>query len=179
MFRLLSITLGCKLQKSDPILLRKKVTLAQVTNNPRDSGIAWSRTPNHAVRIPLLNFSPAFFCIHCIPRENLPRSQESNFKQVQLSSVAQSCLTLRLHGLQHARPPCPSPTLGVPSNSCPLSCDVIQPPHPLSSPSLPTFNLFQHQGLFKWVSSSHQVAKVLEFQLQHQCFQWIFRTDFL
>ena len=49
----------------------------------------------------------------------------------------------------------------------------------LLSPSPPTFNLFQHQGLFKWVSSSHQVAKVLEFQLQHQSFQWIFRTDFL
>ena len=57
--------------------------------------------------------------------------------------------------------------------------DVIQPSHPLSSPSPPAFNLSQHQGLFKWVSSSHQVAKVLEFHLQHQCFQWIFRTDFL
>ena len=48
--------------------------------------------------------------------------------------------------------------------------DAIQPPHPLSSPSPPAFNLSQHQGLFKWVSSSHQVAKVLEFQLQHQSF---------
>ena len=57
--------------------------------------------------------------------------------------------------------------------------DAIQPSHPLSSPSPPTFNLSQHQGLFQWVSSSHQVAKVLEFQLQHQSFQWIFRTDFL
>ena len=57
--------------------------------------------------------------------------------------------------------------------------DAIQPSHPLSSPSPPTFNLSQHQGLFKWVSSSHQVAKGLEFQLQHQSFQWIFRTDFL
>ena len=56
--------------------------------------------------------------------------------------------------------------------------DSIQPSHPLSSPS-PTFNLSQHQGLFKWVSSLHQVAKLLEFQLQHQSFQWIFRTDFL
>ena len=55
----------------------------------------------------------------------------------------------------------------------------IQPSHPLTSPSPPAFNLSQHQGLFKWVSSSHQVAKVLEFQLQHQSFQWIFRTDFL
>ena len=52
--------------------------------------------------------------------------------------------------------------------------DAIQPSHPLSAPSPPTFNLSQHQGLFQWVSSSHQVAKVLEFQLQHQSFQWIF-----
>ena len=54
--------------------------------------------------------------------------------------------------------------------------DAIQPSHPLSSPSPPAFNLSQHQGLFQWVSSSHQVAKVLEFQLQHQFFQWTFRT---
>ena len=53
--------------------------------------------------------------------------------------------------------------------------DAIQPSHPLSSPSPPAFSLSQHQGLFKWVSSCHQVAKVLEFQLQHQSFQWIFR----
>ena len=57
--------------------------------------------------------------------------------------------------------------------------DAFQPSHPLSSPSPPAFNLSQHQGLFKWVSSLHQVAKVLEFQLQHQSFQWVFRTDFL
>ena len=56
---------------------------------------------------------------------------------------------------------------------------AIQPSHPLSSPSPPVFNLYQHLGLFQWVSSSHQVTKVLEFQLQHQSFQWIFRTDFL
>ena len=56
--------------------------------------------------------------------------------------------------------------------------DAIQPSHPLSTPSLPTFNLYQHQGLFKWVGSFHQVAKVLEFQIQHQSFQWTFRTDF-
>ena len=56
--------------------------------------------------------------------------------------------------------------------------DAIQPCHPLSSPSPPAFNLYQHQGLFQWVSSLIQVAKVLGFQLQHQSFQWIFRTDF-
>ena len=57
--------------------------------------------------------------------------------------------------------------------------DAIQAFHPLSSLSPPTFNLSQHQRLFQWVSSSHQVAKVLAFQLQHQSFQWIFRTDVL
>ena len=56
--------------------------------------------------------------------------------------------------------------------------DAVQPSHLLSSPSPPAFNLSQHQGI-QWVSSSHQVAKVLEFQLQHQSFQCIFRTDFL
>ena len=57
--------------------------------------------------------------------------------------------------------------------------DAIQPSHPLSSPSPPAFNLSQHQGLYKWVSSLHQVARVLEIQLQHQSLQWIFRTDLL
>ena len=57
--------------------------------------------------------------------------------------------------------------------------DAIQPSHPLSSPSLPAFDLSQHQGLSQWVSSSHQVAKILEFQLQHHSLQWIFRADSL
>ena len=57
--------------------------------------------------------------------------------------------------------------------------DAIQPSHPLPSPSSPALNLPQHQGLFQWVSSLYQVAKVLELQLQHQPFQWIFRTNFL
>ena len=57
--------------------------------------------------------------------------------------------------------------------------DAIQPPHPLSSPSPPAFNLSQHQGLFQWVSPSHQVARLLEFHLQHQSFQWTPRTDLL
>ena len=55
--------------------------------------------------------------------------------------------------------------------------DAIQPSHPLSTPSPPALNLSQHQGLFRWVSSLHQVAKVSEFQLQHQSFQWTLRTD--
>ena len=57
--------------------------------------------------------------------------------------------------------------------------DAIQPSHPLLSPFPPAFSLSQHQGLFQWVDSSHQVANVLEFQLQHQSFQWTPRTDLL
>ena len=58
-----------------------------------------------------------------------------------------------------------------------IDTDAFQPSHPLLSPSPPALNLSQHQGLLKWVSSSNQVAKVLEFQLQHQSFQWTPRTD--
>jgi len=57
--------------------------------------------------------------------------------------------------------------------------DAIQPSHPLPPSSPFAVNLSQHQGLFQWVGSSHQVAKVLELQLQHQSSQWIFRVDFL
>ena len=83
------------------------------------------------------------------------------------------------HESQHARPPCPSPTPRVHPNSCASSrwC------HPAISSSVVPFssapNPSQHQGLFQWVSSSHEVAKVLEFQLQHRSFQWTPRTGLL
>ena len=99
---------------------------------------------------------------------------------IQFSSVAQSFRTL-YHPMDPstARPPCPSPNPRVYSNSCPLSRWY----HPtISSSSVPSptaFNLSQHHGLFQWVSSSSQLAKVLEFQLKHQSFQWIFGTDFV
>ena len=83
------------------------------------------------------------------------------------------------HGLQQARLPCTTPTPGAYSNSCHWVGDAIQSSHPLSSPPPPVFNLSKHQDLYQWVSSSHQMAKVLEFQLQHQSFQCIFRADFL
>ena len=100
--------------------------------------------------------------------------------EVQFSPVAQSCLTIC--------DPMIFSTPGLPVNhQLPESTqthvhwvgNAIQPSYPLSSPSPPALNLSQLQGLFQWVSSSHQVAKVLELQLQHQSFQWIFRTDFL
>ena len=98
---------------------------------------------------------------------------------VQFSSVAQSCLIL-------CDPmDCSMPGLPVHHQLPEFTQthvhwvgDAIQPSHPLSSPSPPALNLSQHQGLFQWVSSSHQMAKVLEFQLQHQSFQWTPRTDF-
>ena len=101
-------------------------------------------------------------------------------RSVQFSSVAQLCLTL-------CDPmDCSTPGLPVHHQLPEFTHthvhwvgDAIQPSH-LFSPSSPAFNLSQHQGLFQWVSSLHQVAKVLEFQFQHQSFQWlIFRTDFL
>ena len=104
----------------------------------------------------------------------------SVFSSVQFSHSVMSD-SLQPHESQHARPPCPSPTPGVYSNSCPssrwchpaISSSVVsfsscpQPPHP------------QHQGLFQWVNSSHEVAKVLEFQLHHQSFRWTPRSDLL
>ena len=85
--------------------------------------------------------------------------------------------SLRPHKLQHARPPCPTPIPGVHSDSHPSINEAIQPSHPLSSPSPPAPNPSQHQSLFQWVNSSHEVAKVLEFQLQHHPLQGNPRAD--
>ena len=73
--------------------------------------------------------------------------------------------------LQHARLPCPSLSPTLAQTHVHWVRDGIQPSHPLSPPSPPAFRLAQHQGLSQWVSSSHQVAKVLELQFQHQSFQ--------
>ena len=99
--------------------------------------------------------------------------QQKSLEFHQFSSVQSSHSvvsdSLRPHEPQHARPPCPSPTPESTKTHVHRVGDSIQPSHPLSSPSPPALNLSQHKGLFKWVSSSHPVAKVLEFQLQHQC----------
>ena len=112
------------------------------------------------------------------PRKCLPTTIA--WLSVQFSSVAQSCPTLC--DLMNRSTP------GLPVHHhlpefththVHWISDATQPSHPLSSPSPPDLNLSQHQGLFQWVSSSHQVAKGLEFQLQHQSFQWTPRTDLL
>ena len=104
----------------------------------------------------------------------------SSFRDFQFSSVAQSCPTLcdpmsrSTPGLS-VHPQLPEFT----QTHAHRVGDTIQPSHPLSSPSPPSPNPSQHQGLFQWVNSLHEVAKVLEFQLQHQSFQWTPRTDLL
>ena len=101
-------------------------------------------------------------------------------RSVQFSSVSQSCPTLC--------DPMNCSTPGLPvhhrlpeytKTHVHWVGDAIQPSHPLPSPSPPALNLSQHQGLFQWVNPSHQVAKVLEFRLQHQSFQWTPTTDLL
>ena len=108
----------------------------------------------------------------------LPPSSPSRMHQ--FSSVAQSCLTLC--------DPMNCSTPGLPvchklpeftQTHAHRAGDAIQPSHPLSSPSPPAPNPSQHQGLFQWVNSLHEMVKILEFQLQHQSFQWTPRTDLL
>ena len=144
------------------------------------------RWQNHAMAsaLCLVAQSCLTFSILCFIYYNRPTMQfypsdegmKLTVHSVHLLFVSNS---LRPHGLQHTRPPCPSSTPRVYSNSCPLSRWCHPTSHPLSNPSPPASSLSQHQGIFKWVSSLNQVAKVLDFQLQHQSFQWIFRTDFL
>ena len=114
--------------------------------------------------------------------------QTDRHTHISCCSVTQLCPTLcdsmdcsnplRYCGLQHARLPCPSRSPQV----CPSSCLLNHWCHPTISFSVTlfsAFSLYQHQGLSQWDGCLHQVAKVLELQLQHPSFQWIFRTDFL
>ena len=99
---------------------------------------------------------------------------------VQFSSVTQSCPTL-CDAMNCSMPDLPvhHKLLEFTQTHAHQVGDAIRPSHPLSSPSPPASNPSQHQGLFQWVNSSHKVAKVLEFQLQHQSFQWTPRTYLL
>ena len=92
--------------------------------------------------------------------------------------------SLRPHESQHTRPLCPSPTPEFTQTHVHQVGNAIQPSHPLSSSSPPAPNPSQHQGLFQWVKSSHEVAKVLQFQLQYQSYEWTpglisFRMDWV
>ena len=103
-----------------------------------------------------------------------------HFISVQFSSVVQSCLNVcKATNCSTPGFPVQHQLLEPTQAHVHHVSDATQPSHLLSSPSPHVFNLSQHQSLFKWVISSHHVAKVLEFKLQHQSFQRIFRTDFL
>ena len=109
-----------------------------------------------------------------------PEFSNSWEKYNQSCSVTQSCLTL-CDPMNRSMPGLPvhHQLLEFTQTHVHWVSDAIYSSHPLSSPSPPAFNFSQYQGLFKWVSFSHQVAKVLEFQLQHHTFQWTTRTDLL
>ena len=102
------------------------------------------------------------------------------YLSVHFSSVAQSCPTL-CDPMNHSTPGLPVHHQLPESTQSHVHrvSNAIQPSHPVSSPSPSALNLSQHQDLFQWISSFHQVAKVLEFQLQHQSFQWTLRTESL
>ena len=124
--------------------------------------------------------TPRKFCSQEIETETLTGFTYSSEKQLAISSVAQLCPTL-CDPMNHSTPGLPvhHQLPEFTQTHAHRVGDAIQPSHPLSSPSPPALNPSQHQGLFQWVNSSHEVAKVLEFQLQHQSFQWTPRTDLL
>ena len=144
--------------------------------------VVWTCSPFFLVLFWLHSFlfdNETFYPLH----ENFPEESRNTIAKIHLeyiSSVAQSCPTLCN--------PVNSSTPGLPvhhqfpeftQTHVHRVGDVIQPSHPLLSPSPPAPNPSQQQGLFECVNSSHEVAQVLEFQLQHQSFQWTPRTDLL
>ena len=107
-------------------------------------------------------------------------AKQKRLWSIQFSSVTQSCPTLwDLRNRSTSGLPVHHQLPEFTQTHVHRVGDAIQPPHPLSSPSPPSPKPTQHQGLFQWVNSSHEVAKVLEFQLQLQSFQWTPRTDLL
>ena len=94
-------------------------------------------------------------------------------------SVAQLCLTL-CEPMDCSMPGFPVPHYLPRFAQVSVHCivDAMQPSYPLTPSSPSALNLSQHQGLFQWVSSSHPMTKILDFLLQHQCFQWVFRVNF-
>ena len=111
-----------------------------------------------AASFSLLLLTLAFFCLSSWQADDILLLFNYSV-QFSRSVVSDS---LRPPESQHARPPCPSSTPRLPVHRV---SDAIQPSHPLSSPSPPARNPSQHQSLFQWVNSSHEVAKVLDFQL--------------
>ena len=143
--------------------------------NPRDGGAWWAAVCGVAQSRTWLKWLSSSSSME----EKMENKTVLSSAQFQFSLVTQSCPT-PCEPMDCSMPgfPVHHQLLETVQTHVHWVGDAIQPSQPLLSPS-PTFNLSEHQGLFQWISYLHQVAKVLEFQLQHQCFQWIFRTDFL
>ena len=155
------------------------------------STFLYLRSQGQCLQEPLVKMAPetkSFFYTWIIYPTDVPKDQRPVTLQpsfwvltlVQFSSVTQTCPTL-CDPMDCSMPgfPVHHQLLELTQTHVNWVGDAIQQSHPLSSPSPLAFNLSRHKDLFQGVSSSHQVAKVLEFQLKHQSFQWIFRTDFL
>ena len=161
--------------ESAPVFIRP-----QAGNCVHDLGFSPLISLPPLICVSRITFNPSWNCPLFILWPRVGNPIPSLFRRLQFSSVAQSCPTL------WDPMDCSMPSLPVHQQLPEFTqthvhwvSDAIQPSHPLSSPSPPALNLSQNQGLFKWVSSSHHVAKVLEFQLQHQSFQWTPRPDLL
>ena len=141
-------------------LLRKNVWFPQLSKKGWQLKVVNQQHSEARVRISISLRLPLF----CLILDKFSAAFVSHqFSSVQFSHSVVSH-SLWSHEFQHSRPLCPSPAPGVHPNSCP-SCRWCHPAHPLSSPFPPAPNPSQPQSLFQWVSSSHKVAKVLEFQL--------------
>ena len=151
--------------------------------NPRDGGAWWADdygVTQSWTRLKWLSISSSSCCIRVLTCILLFTSHKDLLISVQFSSVTQSCPTL-CNPMNHSTP-------GLPVHHQLLEFTqihvhrvghAIQPSHSLSSPSPPAPNASQHQSLFQWVNSSHEVAKVLEFQLLHHSSQRTPRADLL
>ena len=147
--------------------------------------IQWSNYPYYALFLVWMKKSCWWLMVHrlaflcCVATISIcsPLEDEGS---VQFISVAKSYPTL-YNSMNHSTPgfPVHHQHLEFTRTHVHRIGDAIQRSHPLSSPSPPAPTPFQHQGLFQWVNSLHEVAEVLEFQRQHQSFQWTPRTDLL
>ena len=142
--------------------------------------ILCTTSPVHLGTVQPLSQCSSLICLHFAPRSPWPMEHCLQDLLISCCSVAKSCPSLcNLTGCSTTGSSVLHYLLKLAQTHVHQVGDAIQPSHPLLSPSPPTFNLSQHQSLFQWVVSSHQVAKVLELQLQHPSFQWIFRVGFL
>ena len=157
----------------------KRLSMRKISDRTAITNAYIAMLPEVPIETSYCGFRGSFSLV--ISHKSLNRmNRYLSVSSVQFSSVAQSCPTL-WDPMNRSTPGLPVHYQFLESTQTHAHRvgDAIQPSHPLSFPSPPAPNPSQHQGLFQWVNSSNEVAKVLEFQLQHQSFQWTPRTDLL